>query len=568
MKKLLLFLSFVCFTIVANAQCTVLFNFDTIYGMNPQSSLIYDGTFLYGMAYYGGVSYNPPAPGHGSIFKIRPDGSGFVKLMDFPNDPFPHDSIGSFPWGTLISDGTFMYGMTSGGGTHLDGTIFKIKPDGTNYTKLYNFETLNGVFPVGDLVSDGSFLYGMTTQGGTQNAGVIFKIKTDGSNYVKLMDFDITNGNNPHGSLIYDGTFLYGMAYGGGANYSGRIFKIKPDGSGYESLWDFDSINGKLPLGSLISDGTFLYGVTSFGGTSTDCNNGCGVIFKIKPDGTDYVKLLDFDSTKGSFPVGSLMFDGNYLYGMTNGNGPHNYGTVFKVKPDGSGFEKLLDFNSINGRWPMYGSLISDGSFLYGMTYRGGTYDKGVIFKLPYHCSAQFTLVPDTTTLHHYFIVNNAAGVPPLKFNWSWGDGAHDTIAYPSHTYSAAGNYNICLTVSDSTGCSSTYCTTDSLQKSTNSIIYVDVVPHGTLGINNINNNNTFSVFPNPTTTTLTIQTPQKATSDSYRIEITDIEGQIIKTFKTTSPETTIDVSGLSSGVYIIKAQSDKGIVVRKLIKE
>jgi len=72
-----------------------------------------------------------------------------------------------------------------------------------------------------------------------------------------------------------------------------------------------------------------------------------------------------------------------------------------------------------------------------------------------------------------------------------------------------------------------------------------------------------FNFYPNPTTTTLTIQTPQKAA-----LEITNIEGQTIKTFNITDKETTIDVSVLSGGVYIIKVQSDKGVVVRKFIKE
>jgi len=71
------------------------------------------------------------------------------------------------------------------------------------------------------------------------------------------------------------------------------------------------------------------------------------------------------------------------------------------------------------------------------------------------------------------------------------------------------------------------------------------------------------SIYPNPTTKTLTIQTPQKA-----NIEITNIEGQIIKTFNITNTGTTFDVSGLSGGVYIIKAQSDEGVVVKKFIKE
>jgi len=40
----------------------------------------------------------------------------------------------------LVSDGTWLYGMTSGGGKYSDGIIYKIKPDGSLYTKLMDFD--------------------------------------------------------------------------------------------------------------------------------------------------------------------------------------------------------------------------------------------------------------------------------------------------------------------------------------------------------------------------------------------------------------------------------------------
>ena len=126
---------------------------------------------------------------------------------------------GKYPNGDLISDGTFLYGMTTQGGINDMGTIFKIKPDGTGFVKLLDFAgAINGMYPYGSLFSDGTFLYGMTSEGGTTNMGAIFKIKPDGTGFVKLLNFTGTaNGRNPQGSLISDGTFLYGMTCNGGA---------------------------------------------------------------------------------------------------------------------------------------------------------------------------------------------------------------------------------------------------------------------------------------------------------------------------------------------------------------
>src|ERR1035437_186592 len=376
MKKLysIILLAFVCAIVGlhpfgANAQYVKLLDFNGTNGGHPLGSLITDGTFLYGMTYQGGIN------GDGCVFKIKPDGTGYSKLYDFTNDSIN----GINPYGSLISDGVFFYGMTYGGGTYGVGTIFKIKPDGTGYAKLLDFSgTANGANALGSLITDGTFLYGMTSKGGTNDMGVIFKIKPDGTGYSKLHDYIgyPTDGSNPYGDLFFDGTFFYGMTIGGVANnYYGTIFKIKLDGSGYAKLLDFaGATNGEGPTGSFISDGTFLYGMTSNGGTSTNCNGGCGVIFKIKPDGTGYSKLYDFTGspTDGANPSGNLFSDGTFFYGVDQAD-MSNGGNLFKIKPDGTGFTKLHDFGLYsNGNDPI-GSLVSDGTSLYGMTEYGGS---------------------------------------------------------------------------------------------------------------------------------------------------------------------------------------------------
>jgi len=138
----------------------------------------------------------------------------------------------------------------------------------------------------------------------------------------------------------------------------------------YTILLNFaGTTNGESPRGDLISDGTFFYGMTYEGGT-----NDIGTIFKIMHDGTGYAKLLDFASaTTGRYPSGSLISDGTFLYGMTKWGGSNGNGNIFKIMPDGTGFIQLFEFAlNVNGGYPL-GSLISDGTFLYGMTQNGGT---------------------------------------------------------------------------------------------------------------------------------------------------------------------------------------------------
>lgn len=374
MKKLLFSLVLSIWFHQSFAQFTKLLDFENISkGTYPYGTLYSDGDFLYGMTSIGG------AHNFGTLFKVKHDGTEFTKLLDFDGA-----NNGRNPYGNVISDGTYLYGMTNNGGANDMGTIFKIKPDGTAYTKLLDFEgTTNGRNPWGSLIANGNELYGMTFSGGSNSMGTVFKILSDGSGYTKLLDFaGLTNGRNPRGSLFFDGTYLYGMTSVGGSENFGTLFKLLPNGTGYLKLLDFDSItNGRNPYGNVISDGTYLYGTTSGSGTNSSSN--FGTIFKITPTGTGYTKLLEFDgATKGRYPYGSLVFDGTALYGMTFQGGLDNWGTLYKILPNGTGFSKLADFDGISKGMNPWGSLISSGNTLYGMTSGGGVNSfAGVLFK-------------------------------------------------------------------------------------------------------------------------------------------------------------------------------------------
>ena len=371
-KKIFLGLTVAFFLIVApeaNAQFIKLLDFIGTNGASPSGSFVSDGTFLYGMTSLGGTNNK------GVIFKIKTDGSGYVKLLDFAGA-----TNGSNPDGSLFYDGTFLYGMTENGGTNNGGVIFKIKPDGTGDTVLFNFSGLIGLNPHGSLISDGNFLFGMTANGGTNNNGVIFKINLDGTGYSVLNNFNQVLGANPHGDLLLDGDSLYGLTYTGGASLYGVIFKIATDGTGYSKLYDFASVtDAHNPLGSLITDSIFLYGTTIAGG-----QNNSGAIFRIKRDGTGYSIIFNMGYSDGAYPYGSLISDGTYLYGTTMSGGINNgAGTIFKIKTDGNVFSKMYDFNSNTDGGSPIGSLISDGNFLYGLaSYGDGLNILGTAFKL------------------------------------------------------------------------------------------------------------------------------------------------------------------------------------------
>jgi uncharacterized repeat protein (TIGR03803 family) len=360
-------------------------------GVSPYGSLASKDATLYGMTFAGGAN------GAGVIFSMSTDGSGYNILHNFPDPAVPND--GATPWNSLLLEGDTLYGMTLGGGSSGNGTVFSIDTNGSNYGILHNFldgtVPNDGITPFGNVISDSGTLYGMTLTGGANGAGTIFSMSTDGSNYNILHSFPdpaVTNdGTTPWDSLTLENNKLYGMTLAGGSNAAGTAFSMSTDGSNYNVLHNFPDPafpdDGVTPYGNLISDGSSLYGMAHAGGSGWAGNYNYGIIFSMNTDGSAYTHLHNFTigPHEGALPFGSLLSDDSTLYGMTSNGGAYGllpgYGTIFSMGTDGAGFELLHSFAGPpdDGRLP-WGNVISDGSALYGMTLSGGEHDYGVIF--------------------------------------------------------------------------------------------------------------------------------------------------------------------------------------------
>lgn len=65
------------------------------------------------------------------------------------------------------------------------------------------------------------------------------------------------------------------------------------------------------------------------------------------------------------------------------------------------------------------------------------------------------------------FAGSATGGTPPYNYNWNFGDSGSSTLQNPAHTYSAAGNYTVQLTVTDSTSDQDTVSVTINISDST-----------------------------------------------------------------------------------------------------
>lgn len=346
----------------------------TSIGQNPHGSLVeVSNGNLYGMTFRGGNN------DEGVIFEYNLSTSSYIKKLDFDNN-----SNGSNPESTLIqaSNGK-LYGMTGLGGNNSKGVLFEYDPSTSICTKKFDFDGVtNGQFPSGSLMqaSNGK-LYGMVSEGGCNGVGIMFEFDPITSIFTKKIDFSsYSNGRDPRGSLLHStNDKLYGLCSKGGGYDFGVLFEYDPINYTYTAKFNFEGTNGKVPYGSLCqaSNGK-LYGMTNLGGI-----NNMGVLFEYDISTSTFTKKIDFMGvTNGSNPFGSLFEASNgKLYGMTFSGGSNNMGILFEYDPNTSVFTKKIDFNSTNGRNPE-GSLIeANNGKLYGLTYWGGNYGLGVLFE-------------------------------------------------------------------------------------------------------------------------------------------------------------------------------------------
>ena len=203
-----------------------------IHGIHPYGDLVSDGTYLYGMTYNLG-EFNG-----GNIFRVKNDGTEFTVLHAFSGSAGGSRDDGRRPAGSLILSGTTLYGMTMYGGDHEKGTIFKIETNGNHFSLLHEFAGggSDGANPFySALVISGTTLYGMTLAGGDSDLGTIFKIDTASSVFTLLHEFTggPADGAEPYGSLTLSGTTLYGVTYTGGDSDMGTIFKYRYRYRGY-----------------------------------------------------------------------------------------------------------------------------------------------------------------------------------------------------------------------------------------------------------------------------------------------------------------------------------------------
>jgi uncharacterized repeat protein (TIGR03803 family) len=253
-------------------------------------------------------------------------------------------------------------------------------------------------------------------QGGANNTGTIFRVSPLGT-FQSIYSFGATGATNPIGELLQasDGN-LYGTTMSGGANTQGTVFRFSPSSLAYADLYSFSETQMQRPVylrggfiqgrdGALYGTDTCAGSVLAISGAGPSC--GPGALFKITTAGMAST-LFSFPyaefgpAPQAASPIDGLIQagDGNF-YGVTRdgaaasaiplGNAPRaactdyltfECGAVFRMTPAGVVTILYAFTGEPDGAVPNGSLAIGPDGNLYGTTQRGGTADRGTVFKV------------------------------------------------------------------------------------------------------------------------------------------------------------------------------------------
>ena len=456
-----------------------------------------------------------------------------------------------------------MIGITNGQ-SHLWGitntSVFRSDIDGSNL-QFYQYSGSVGSYGLGGVVlGNNGIFYAINDAGSICNDNaILYSFDPSSGLFTDIYDFDCSYGDygwNPENSPMFASNGkLYGMTnYGGGAN-QGVIYEVDPITNIYTDIHDFEDSTGLSPSGTLIqlNDGK-IYG-TAVGGT-----NSAGVIFCYNPIDSTYTPLHYFDNTMlGNGPEENELIqasDGK-LYGTTTNGGAYNNGVIFSFDVSTGVYSDIYDFDSLQGYDPAAGVIQATNGLLYGTNTRGGVNNEGNIYS--YNISTNtYTDLYDFNQGYQY-----SPGTRQLLQ-------ASNGLLFGTMLCANCinNNYGIYYSFNISTDSFNIlYIFHQDINGSFPDCHIIEVPDSVTTGIKPINTKNIISIYPNPATSTITIQ--QSNPSLHQQLLITDIMGKTIYTEPVNnSPQSTIDISEWSNGVYFYQLKGEKETVQGKFVKE
>lgn len=249
------------------------------------------------------------------------------------------------------------------------------------------------------------------------------------------------------------------------------------------------------------------------------------------------------------------------IHGEADTTVPFNTGSPFgysSLPPtDGSNpINSKLDALGITNKETYF--VPGQGHELYGTT--NGTWSNGTggntYWPIVVNKIVQFLWKQHKPTVDYSWTTSNLSAtfndtsIGSLAWWWDFGDGITSNSQNPTHIYATSGNYQVKLYVENNI-------------KSWDEITKTITVPN--LSIADYNQK-IFSVFPNPTSDSITINWNTNFNHANYLI--CDVSGKIIAENQLTNTTNLIAMQDFSKGIYFLKINTENSSQIIKIIKQ
>lgn len=244
----------------------------------------------------------------------------------------------------------------------------------------------------------------------------------------------------------------------------------------------------------------------------------------------------------------------------TLGNIPCPAAAIFTTLPTSICEDNLVTFvnttvSSVPFIWKINGVTFANGINAFHQFDTAGNYQIDLNC-----CSTQHldTIIVNAKPATNFSFTNNgtavsftmASGLNPQTFSWNFGDGTanNTTQQNPSHTYANLGSYWITLSVTNTSGCDSTF------------ISQIHLIPGG---IDELNSAIAITVFPNPVTDELNITFLKEG---KYNVKMFNGIGVEVFANENATSNLQLATSNLSSGFYFLSIENNAGQKVMKKV--
>jgi len=420
---------------------------------------------------------------------------------------------------------------------------------------------------------------------------------------------------NSHWICLENGCYTFELFDSEGNGWNGGEFSIELDG---EVI-----LEGTLPTGE--------YGFMQFNINSTDCGDDVSLPGCTDPEASNYSEIATVDDgscnypecygTEVTFQMDVNIGENDIEYGVFSGDtlidDGYTGGTNIVEVCLQDGCHTIELYNLTDTQWDGVITVFADNEMIAGGTLGEG--DPHIVYFgineegcgegqiagctdpealnydpeanvddgsciYPPECFIDFELTATENFPNTIFVIPSDDIDDALSVVWDFGDGNTSTDIFPEYEYEGDGPYTLCLTaffeIDEEEDCEASFCMEISADMIPDLIpgfagsagFSVNIIEDAsTIGVDELNNEVSFEFYPNPAGDQLNFDV-SNSTSQEAEVLVRDLNGRLIKTVSLdiagNKSQHNIDVSEISSGVYIITLRTEQSNINKSMIKK